>query len=221
MIVDQSSAYNALIGRPLLKEMKVITSIYHLYMKFPTPTGVGCIKGCQYESRECYNRVVKGFEKSRNPKDNMMLDSIGEEGEKVVINMVYVVDAIEESKEENPNSQSVEDSFNENKGKMVISGLLPVIEIEELENTLMSREGASALTEVFMKNIDVDIDPRMPIAAPKAGPNEDKISIYIDDNDTSKVLKIGSCLKNDLMKKLTGFLKSNLDIFSWSHADIW
>lgn len=49
MILDQDSAHNALTGWPLLKEMKVITLIYHVSMKLPTSIGVGCIKGCQYE----------------------------------------------------------------------------------------------------------------------------------------------------------------------------
>lgn len=56
MIVDQESAHNALLGRPFLKEMRVVTSIYHLSMKFPTPKGIGCVRGCQDDSRECYNK---------------------------------------------------------------------------------------------------------------------------------------------------------------------
>lgn len=97
MVLDQSSTHNPLIERPLLKEMKVITSIYHLSMKFPTHAGVGCINGCQYESRECYYRDVKGFEKSRNSNDAMKLDSSSEEGNKDVVNTVYVINSLEES----------------------------------------------------------------------------------------------------------------------------
>ena len=64
MIVDHESSHNVIIGRPLLKEMRVVTSIYHLSMKFPTPSGVGCIRGCQYDSRECYRKSIKVFKKS-------------------------------------------------------------------------------------------------------------------------------------------------------------
>ena len=39
MIVEDPTYYNALIGRPILKDMRVVTSIYHLSMKFPTPRG--------------------------------------------------------------------------------------------------------------------------------------------------------------------------------------
>ncbi|KAM6583079.1 hypothetical protein CsatB_010081 [Cannabis sativa] len=62
-VIDQYSAYNAVIGRPILKEMKIVTSIYHLTMKFPTPSGVGSVRGVQSDSRECYNAAVKLAEK--------------------------------------------------------------------------------------------------------------------------------------------------------------
>lgn len=53
MIVNEDISYNGILGRPILKEMRVVTSIYHLSMKFPTPNGIGCIRGCQADSREC------------------------------------------------------------------------------------------------------------------------------------------------------------------------
>lgn len=83
MAVDQESSHNALIGRPLLKEMRVVTSIYHLSMKFPTPGGVGCVRGCQYDSRECYNRSVKGFKKNQGMDVN---------GVRMDVNTLYLVE---------------------------------------------------------------------------------------------------------------------------------
>ncbi|XP_060967373.1 uncharacterized protein LOC133035545 [Cannabis sativa] len=62
-VIDQYSAYNAVIGRPILKEMKIVTSIYHLTMKLPTLAGVGSVRGIQSDSRECYNAAVKLAEK--------------------------------------------------------------------------------------------------------------------------------------------------------------
>lgn len=63
VIVNEDISYNGILGRPLLKEMMVITSIYHLYMKFPTPEGIGCLKGCQFESRQCYMNAIRLAEK--------------------------------------------------------------------------------------------------------------------------------------------------------------
>ena len=41
LVVDYSSAYNALLGRPTLNSWKAITSTYHLMIKFPIDYGVG------------------------------------------------------------------------------------------------------------------------------------------------------------------------------------
>ena len=40
-VVYCSSFYNAIIGRPTLNSWKVVTSTYHLSVKFPTEHGVG------------------------------------------------------------------------------------------------------------------------------------------------------------------------------------
>ena len=41
LVVDCSSAYNAILGRPTLNSWKAVTSTYHLMIKFPTKYGVG------------------------------------------------------------------------------------------------------------------------------------------------------------------------------------
>ncbi|XP_074336076.1 uncharacterized protein LOC141673245 [Apium graveolens] len=60
-VLDQESAHNVLVGRPWLRAFRVITSIHHLMIKFPTPNGVGSLRGSQYESRDCYHKAVKEF----------------------------------------------------------------------------------------------------------------------------------------------------------------
>ncbi|XP_075662884.1 uncharacterized protein LOC142632331 [Castanea sativa] len=44
-VVDCSSAYNAILGRPTLNSWKAVTSTYHLMVKFPTEYGVGEVQG--------------------------------------------------------------------------------------------------------------------------------------------------------------------------------
>ena len=41
LVVDCSSAYNAILRRPTLNSWKAVTSTYHLMIKFPTDYGVG------------------------------------------------------------------------------------------------------------------------------------------------------------------------------------
>ena len=59
LIVDCSSAYNAIIGRPTLNLWKAITSTYHLMIKFPTEYGVGELWGDQVAARECYIAMLE------------------------------------------------------------------------------------------------------------------------------------------------------------------
>ncbi|XP_074346263.1 uncharacterized protein LOC141685037 [Apium graveolens] len=64
-VLDQDSTHNMLVGRPWLRVFRVITSIHHLMIKFPTPNGVGSLRGSQYESRDCYHKAVKEFRRRR------------------------------------------------------------------------------------------------------------------------------------------------------------
>jgi len=54
LVVDCSSTYNAIIGRPTLNSWKAITSTYHLMIKFPTEYEVGELLGDQVATHKCY-----------------------------------------------------------------------------------------------------------------------------------------------------------------------
>ena len=51
LVIDQLSAFNTVLGRPSLRELRAITSIYHLLMKFFMPHRVGEFKGDLQEVR--------------------------------------------------------------------------------------------------------------------------------------------------------------------------
>ena len=55
LVIDQPSAYNAMLDRPFLRALKAITSICHLLMKLPTLNSMGKVQGNQDEARMCYN----------------------------------------------------------------------------------------------------------------------------------------------------------------------
>ena len=59
LVVDRPSAYNVIICRPALNKWRVVTSTYHLMMKFLTKEGVGEVKGDQVTARRCYNTSMK------------------------------------------------------------------------------------------------------------------------------------------------------------------
>ena len=45
LIVDAPSAYNMLLGRPFLNDIRAVPSAYHMVIKFPTTNGVGMVRG--------------------------------------------------------------------------------------------------------------------------------------------------------------------------------
>ena len=71
LVVDASSAYNILLGRPSLNAIKAIPSAYHMMIKFPTTSGVGMVRGDQRVARECYSASMK-----QKAVDNIYLDEL-------------------------------------------------------------------------------------------------------------------------------------------------
>ena len=54
LVVDCSSSYNVIIRKPTLNSWKVVTSTYHLSVKFLTDYRIGQVQGDQLAARECY-----------------------------------------------------------------------------------------------------------------------------------------------------------------------
>ncbi|XP_075656477.1 uncharacterized protein LOC142626635 [Castanea sativa] len=59
LVVDYSSAYNAILGCPTLNLWKAVTSTYHLMMKFSTKYRVGEVRGDQVVARKCYIAMLE------------------------------------------------------------------------------------------------------------------------------------------------------------------
>lgn len=53
-VIDMESAYNGIIGRPLIHDFRAILSKYYQMIKFPTPEGPGIWRSNQAVSRSCY-----------------------------------------------------------------------------------------------------------------------------------------------------------------------
>ena len=52
LMLDASSAYNMLLGKPSLNTIRAIPSAYHMVIKFPIENGVGIVRGNQHIARE-------------------------------------------------------------------------------------------------------------------------------------------------------------------------
>ena len=59
LVVDYSSAYNAILRLPTLNSWKAITSTYHLMIKFPTDYGVRELRKNQVAGRKCYIVIME------------------------------------------------------------------------------------------------------------------------------------------------------------------
>ena len=59
LVVDCSSAYNAILGHPTLNSWKAVTSTFHLMIKFPTEYGVGKVREDQVAACECYIAMLE------------------------------------------------------------------------------------------------------------------------------------------------------------------
>ena len=59
LVLDSPSAYNMIMGRPWIHDMRAVSSIFHQVIRFPTKWGVKEIKGDQQASRSCYQTTLK------------------------------------------------------------------------------------------------------------------------------------------------------------------
>ena len=128
LVVDCSSAYNAILRQPTFNSWKVVTSTYHLMIKFPTDYEMGELRGNQVAARECYVAMME--------MDNH----------------------------------------------------LQAMSIEEHRTTT---EPMEKLEEVFL-----------------------------DDSNHERTTKIGTLASPAIRQELTAFLRSNRDVFTWTHEDM-
>ncbi|CAL2265484.1 unnamed protein product [Prunus armeniaca] len=70
LIVDCPTAYNVIVGRTTLTEIKAHLSPHMLLMKFPTCNGTGAVRGDQLSARTCYATTLKSVA-SKPPREAM------------------------------------------------------------------------------------------------------------------------------------------------------
>ena len=74
IIVQISSAYNAILGRPALNKFRATVSTYLLLVRFLTRNGVGEVKGDQAVAKQCLVIQDKQSDGSGLPWTNLILE---------------------------------------------------------------------------------------------------------------------------------------------------
>ncbi|KAL2505649.1 Uncharacterized protein Adt_21270 [Abeliophyllum distichum] len=59
LVMDTRFAYHGVLGRPILKDLQVVTSIHHLAIKFLTPGELAKVQDNQTKVRLCYMNVLQ------------------------------------------------------------------------------------------------------------------------------------------------------------------
>ncbi|GKV31333.1 hypothetical protein SLEP1_g40029 [Rubroshorea leprosula] len=70
LVVKMELAFNTILGRATMCELKAVVSQLHLCMKFPTPQGVGVLKENQKMVKACYQDTFKKVELAAAPRDS-------------------------------------------------------------------------------------------------------------------------------------------------------
>ena len=59
IVLDSPLAYNAILSRPWIHDMRAVPSTFHQVIRFSTALGVKEIKGEQATSRDCYRNTLR------------------------------------------------------------------------------------------------------------------------------------------------------------------
>ncbi|KAL0367051.1 UNVERIFIED_CONTAM: hypothetical protein Sradi_3595200 [Sesamum radiatum] len=62
-MVDIPSAYNVILGRPILNAFQLVISTYHMKIKFPSPGGIGEVQGEPFQSNKYYVEAIRKGQK--------------------------------------------------------------------------------------------------------------------------------------------------------------
>ena len=76
LIVNCSSTFNRILGKPLLRALKAVTSIHCQKINFPTAAGTCQVRRRQGNSREYYNRSLELSEKEAKLPQAMEVERI-------------------------------------------------------------------------------------------------------------------------------------------------
>lgn len=73
LVVDQPSAYKAILGLPLMKLTQMVTAVFCLTMKFLTPTRIGYVRADRTAAKKCHFNSLRMVESQKWVQDVMRI----------------------------------------------------------------------------------------------------------------------------------------------------
>ncbi|XP_017252905.2 uncharacterized protein LOC108223256 [Daucus carota subsp. sativus] len=201
-ITDTPSSYNVIIGRLGLNKIEAITSIPHLKFKFPTPFGVGEVKGDSATAGVCYSqalvmaethldkkRKATVFQKQRSNKKHRPYPKTNSKGEVQVIDL--------DPGNIDPGAANHDPGQNNQKATM------------------------NSAQNFVEKNTDARIQQM--ISAQELTKVEAAVeteSVLIEKDNPARKVKIGKGLDTVFKEELIQLLRNYADVFAWSPDDM-
>ncbi|KAK1383957.1 hypothetical protein POM88_021692 [Heracleum sosnowskyi] len=90
-VINTPSSYNVILGRPALTKLQAITSTPHLKFKFPTPSGIGEVRGDYEMASRCYRQGAIGIQRSQGPQQYADQESGSESSHETGLKKQYAI----------------------------------------------------------------------------------------------------------------------------------
>ena len=180
LVVNCSSAYNGIIGRPTLNSWKAATSTYHLMIKFPKEYGIGKLQGDQVAARECYIAMLE-------MEDHQQTMCIGEQW--------TIAESVEELEEVILDESRL--------GRMTRMGTLasPMVR-QDLANFLRMNQDVFAWSHEDMPGIDPSVIVHMRNVNPDSSPVRQKKRVFAQERDKAVAEEVRKLLEAGFIREV-------------------
>nr|XP_017227831.1 PREDICTED: uncharacterized protein LOC108203420 [Daucus carota subsp. sativus] len=201
-VTDTPSSYNVIIGRPDLNKIEAITFVTHLKFKFPTPFGVGEVKGDSETAGVCYSQAL---EMAETHMDNKRKATVFQKQRSNKKHRPY--------RRTNP------------KGEVQVIDLDPGNHNPGATNPVPEQSNQKATTSSAQNFVEKNTDARIQqmISAQELTKVEAAVeteSVLIEQNNPTRKVKIGKGMDTVFKEELIQLLRSYADVFAWSPDDI-
>ncbi|XP_074378044.1 uncharacterized protein LOC141719566 [Apium graveolens] len=205
-VINAPSSYNGIIGRSALTMMQAITSISHLKIKFPIPTGVGDIKGDYGVAETCYNQ---GLVMAETHQDNKRKATVLRKQQSMKKHRPRTREEANKTSPEGLESNQVMVVDKENQVPDQASPTMQATKESEQANFYLKKNSEARIHQMVSNKEQAKIEVAVEIE-----------EVQVDESNSSKKVKVGSGLEEPFKERLVSLLREYRDLFTWSPRDM-